>query len=58
MDLMSSMNTDNADIEKAMHFVLHLIYNRSKRDTSPGDMEKTKKESLHLQNDCSQMKSP
>ena len=58
MDLMSSMNTDNADIEKATHFVLHLIYNRSKRDTSPGDMEKTKKESLHLQNDCSQMKSP
>ena len=55
---MSSMNTDNADIEKATHFVLHQIYNRSKRDTSPGDMEKTKKESLHLQNHCSQMKSP
>ena len=27
MDLMSSMNTDHADIEKVTHFVLHVIYN-------------------------------
>ena len=58
MDLMSSMNTDHDDIEKVTYFVLHVIYNCPKQETSPGDMEKTKKESLYLQNNCSQIKSP
>ena len=35
MDLMSSMNTNHADIEKVTHFVLHVIYNRPKREKSP-----------------------
>ena len=43
MDLMSSMNTDHVDIEKVTYFVLHVIYNRPKRATSPGDIEKAKK---------------
>ena len=55
MDLMSSMNTDHDDTEKVTYFVLHVIYNCPKQETSPGDMEKTKKESLHLQNNCSQI---
>ena len=58
MDLMSSMNTDHDDIEKVTYFVLNVIYNCPKQETSPGDMEKTKKESLYLQNNCSQIKSP
>ena len=37
IDLMSSMNTDHVDIEKVTHFVLHAIYNRPKREKSPGD---------------------
>ena len=37
MDLMSSMNTDHVDIEKVTYFVLHVIYNRPKREKSPGD---------------------
>ena len=37
MDLMSSMNTDHADIEKVTYFLLHVIYNRTKREKSPGD---------------------
>ena len=37
MDLMSSMNTDHVDIEKVTYFVLHAIYNRPKREKSPGD---------------------
>ena len=30
IDLMSSMNTDDGDKEKATYFVLHVIYNRPK----------------------------
>ena len=37
INLMSSMNTDDVDIEKVTYFVLHVIYNRSKREKSPGD---------------------
>ena len=37
IDLMSSMNTDHVNIEKVTHFVLHAIYNRPKREKSPGD---------------------
>ena len=55
---MSSINTVHVDIDKVTHFVLHVIYNRPKRETSPRDMEKAKKEGLHLQNHCSQIKSP
>ena len=44
--------------ESNVYFVLHVIYNCPKQETSPGDMEKTKKESLYLQNNCSQIKSP
>ena len=40
---MSSMNTVHVDVEKVTYFVLHVIYNRPKRATSPGDMEKAKK---------------
>ena len=58
MDLMSSINTVHVDIDKVTHFVLHVIYNSPKREMSPRDMEKAKKESLHLQNHCSQIKSP
>ena len=32
MDLTSSMNTDHVDIEKVTYFVLHIIYNRPKRE--------------------------
>ena len=31
------MNTDHVHIEKVTYFVLHLIYNRPKREKSPGD---------------------
>ena len=65
MDLLSSMNTDHADIEKVMYFMLHAIYNRPKRDKSPGDSRyamlyvgKDEKKSLHLQSYCRQIKSP
>ena len=40
---MSSMNTDYDDVEKVTYFVLHVIYNCPKRETSPGDIEKAKK---------------
>ena len=34
---MSSMNTDHVDIENVSYFVLHVIYNRPKREQPPGD---------------------
>ena len=34
---MSSMNTGHVDTEKVKYFVLHVIYNRPKREKSPGD---------------------
>ena len=37
MDLMSSMNANHFDIENVTYFVLHVIYNRPKREKSPGD---------------------
>ena len=37
INLMSSMNTDDVDIGKVTYFVLHVIYNRPKREKSPGD---------------------
>ena len=37
IDLMSSMNTDDGDIEKATYFVLNVIYNRPKQEKSPRD---------------------
>ena len=59
-------NTYHVDIEKVMHFVLHVIYNRPKREKSPRKiamrccmLEKAKKKkSLHLRNQCRQIKSP
>ena len=33
-----SMNTDHVDMEKVMYFVLHVIYNRPKREKSPGNI--------------------
>ena len=38
MDLMSSMNTDHVDIEKVTYILLHVIYNRPKREKSLGDL--------------------
>ena len=34
---MSSMSADDFDIEKVTYFVLHIIYNRPKREKSSGD---------------------
>ena len=31
------MNTDHVDLKKVTYFVLHVIYNRPKREKSPGD---------------------
>ena len=63
INLMSSMNTDDVDIEKATYFVLHVIYNRSKREKSPGRyamlyVGKGEKKSLHLRNHYRQIQSP
>ena len=48
-----SMNTDHVDMEKVMYFVLHVIYNRPKREKSPGNiamrccmLEKAKKKKV------------
>ena len=46
IDLKSFMNTDHVDIEKVTYFVLHVIYNRPKREKSSGDDR------------CHQIKSP
>ena len=37
INLMSSMSADDFDIEKVTYFVLHIIYNRPKREKSSGD---------------------
>ena len=63
INLMSSMNTDDIDIEKVTYFVLHVTYNRPKREKSPGRnamlyVGKGDKKSLHLRNHYRQIKSP
>ena len=40
---MSSINTDHVDMEKVTYFVLHVIYNRQKREKSPRDLKAKKK---------------
>ena len=60
---MSSINSDDVDIEKITYFVLHVNHNRPKREKSPGDNRYAmlyvgKGEKKSLQNHCRQIKSP
>ena len=61
---MSFMNTDHVGIENVTYFVLHVIYNRPKREQPPRDryemlyVGKGEKKRSHLQNHCRQIKSP